>query len=48
VVASECCIIEVRGYAQIPFAPNEVASVSINHKHWNFRDRSDARNKHRN
>lgn len=47
VVASECCIIEVRGYAEIPFAPHEVASVSINHKIWNFRDGSGARSKSR-
>jgi hypothetical protein len=47
VVVSECCIIEVRGYAEIPFAPHEVALVSINHKRWNFRDGSDARRKSR-
>jgi hypothetical protein len=47
VVVSECCIIEVRGYAEIPFAPHEVTSVSINHKRWNFRDGSDARSKSR-
>ncbi|HET8926116.1 MAG TPA: hypothetical protein VFN26_24240 [Candidatus Acidoferrum sp.] len=43
VVVSECCIIEVRGYAEIPFVPHDVATVSINHKRWNFRDGSDAR-----
>jgi len=43
VVASEGCIIEVRGYEQIPFAPEEVASVLVNHKRWNFRNESDAR-----
>ncbi|HET9993808.1 MAG TPA: hypothetical protein VFQ18_00255 [Candidatus Acidoferrum sp.] len=47
VVVSECCIIQVRGYAEIPFAPHEVATVSINHKRWNFRDGSDARMKSR-
>jgi hypothetical protein len=47
VVVSERCIIEVRGYADIPFAPHEVASVSINHRRWNFRDGSDARSKAR-
>jgi hypothetical protein len=47
VVVSECCIIEVRGYAEIPFTPEEVATVSINHKRWNFRDGSDARSKSR-
>ena len=45
VVASEGCIIEVRGYKEIPFTPDEVASVKVNHKHWNFRDGSDARAK---
>ena len=45
VVASEGCIIEVRGYEQIPFAPEEVASVSVNHKRWNFREGSDVRAK---
>lgn len=45
VLVSEGCIIEVRGYAEIPFAPDVVASVSINHKRWNFRDGSDARAK---
>jgi len=43
VVASEGCIIEVRGHEAIPFAPEEVESVVINHKRWNFRDASDAR-----
>jgi hypothetical protein len=45
VVVSECCIIEVRDYAEIPFTPYDVASVSINHKRWNFRDGSDIRAK---
>jgi len=43
VVASEGCIIEVRGYEEIPFAPEELASVIVNHKLWNFRDGSDSR-----
>ena len=43
VVASEGCIIEVRGFEKIPFAPEEVASVIVNHKHWNFREGSEAR-----
>ena len=47
VVVSEGCIIEVRGYAEIPFGPDDVASVSVNHKRWNFRDGSDARGKSR-
>jgi hypothetical protein len=36
VVVSEGCIIEVRGYAEIPFESQAVASLSINHKNWNF------------
>jgi hypothetical protein len=47
VVASEGCIIEVRGYSTIPFASDEVASVNASHMHWNFRDKSDARCKSR-
>lgn len=43
VVASEGCIIEVRGYGEIPFAPEEIESVMVNHKRWNFRDGSDVR-----
>jgi len=43
VVASEGCIIEVRGYEGIPFAPEEIASVIVNHKRWNFREASDIR-----
>lgn len=45
VVASECCFIEVRGYKEIPFAPEDVASVSVNHKYWNFRSASGSRAK---
>lgn len=45
VVVSECCIIEVRGFAEIPFAPHDVATVSVNHKRWNFRELSDSRSK---
>jgi hypothetical protein len=47
VVASEGCIIQVRGYEIVPFSPDEVASVSVNHKRWNFRDASHARDKSR-
>jgi hypothetical protein len=43
VAISEGCIIEVRGYKEIPFACDDVASVSVNHKRWNFRDQSDTR-----
>ena len=47
VVISEGCIIQVRGYKEIPFSPDDVASVSVNHKLWNFRDQSDTRAKSR-
>ena len=46
-VVSEGCIVEVRGYNEIPFSPAEVAWVSVNHKVWNFRDGSDSRVKAR-
>jgi hypothetical protein len=45
VVTSEGCIIEVRGHKEIPFTPDEVASVSVNHKLWNFRSASGTRAK---
>ena len=45
VLASEGCIIEVRGYKEIPFGPDDVTSVKVNHKSWNFRGWSDARGK---
>jgi hypothetical protein len=41
VVASEGCIITVRGYTEVPFGLEEVATVKVNHKRWNFRDWSD-------
>jgi hypothetical protein len=42
VLTSEGCIIEVRGYKEIPFGPDDIASVRVNHKRWNFRGWSDA------
>ena len=47
VVISEGCIIEVRGYKEIPFSADDVTSVSVNHKRWNFREQSDKRAKSR-
>ena len=47
VAMSEGCIIEVRGYKEIPFASDDVESLNVNHKRWNFRDGSDARSKSR-
>lgn len=46
-VVSEGCIIDVRGFNHIPFSPDEIAWVSVNHKRWNFRDGSDSRLKAR-
>lgn len=43
VVASEGCIIQVRGYDEVPFTPDEVMSVAVNHRHWNFREFERAR-----
>jgi hypothetical protein len=41
VVTSEGCVIEVRGFKEIPFTPDEVAAVNVNHKRWNFRGGSE-------
>jgi hypothetical protein len=41
VVTSEGCIIEVRGHAEVPFTCHEVATLTVNHRHWNFRTWSD-------
>jgi hypothetical protein len=43
VAASEGCIIEVRGHEEIPFKEEEVESIKVNHKRWNFRDHSPER-----
>ena len=32
VVASEGCIIQIRGYKEVPFTPDEVASIEVNHQ----------------
>ena len=37
VVASEGCIIAVRGYAEVPFGANEIQDLGVNHRRWNFR-----------
>ncbi|MGC1904685.1 MAG: hypothetical protein WA715_12770 [Candidatus Acidiferrum sp.] len=37
VVASEGCVIHVRGHKDVPFAPEDMARVDLNHKSWNFR-----------
>ena len=33
----------MRGYGEIPFSPEEVESVIVNHNRWNFREKSDIR-----
>ncbi len=38
VVTSEGCVIQVRGHRDVPFSPEEVAAVDVNHKSWNFRE----------
>jgi hypothetical protein len=38
VVTSEGCVIHVRGHKEVPFAPDDVAAVAVNHKLWNFRE----------
>jgi len=38
VVTSEGCVIQVRGHRDVPFSPEEVAAVDVNHKAWNFRE----------
>jgi len=43
VAVSDGWIVEVRGHRNIPFSPEDVASLAINHMDWNFRDQSDAR-----
>jgi hypothetical protein len=37
VIVSEGCVIQVRGYGEVPFQQDEVASVQVNHRRWNFR-----------
>ena len=36
-VLSEGCIIQVRGYEEIPLAPSDIKSVRVSNKRWNFR-----------
>jgi hypothetical protein len=42
-VVSEGCIIWVRGHSDIPFDLDDIASVKLNHRHWNFRTWIDVR-----
>lgn len=36
-VASEGCVIQVRGHKEVPFTAEQVASIAVNHRRWNFR-----------
>jgi hypothetical protein len=36
-------VIAVCGFPEVPFDFNEVATVEVNHRRWNFRKWSDAR-----
>lgn len=38
VLTSEGCVIQVRGHRDVPFTPEEVAAVDVNHRSWNFRE----------
>jgi hypothetical protein len=40
VVTSEGYVIQVRGHKDVPFTSDDVASVDVNHKRWNFREQS--------
>jgi hypothetical protein len=37
VLTSEGYVIQVRGHKDVPFTPDDVATVDVNHKTWNFR-----------
>jgi hypothetical protein len=41
VAVSDGYIVEVHGYRSIPFEPEEIASLTVSDKPWNFRRRSD-------
>jgi hypothetical protein len=36
-VVSEGHVIQVRGFSDVPFAPEDVARVRLSHRRWNFR-----------
>jgi hypothetical protein len=44
-VASEGHIIQVKGYRYLPFASEEVESVALSEKRWNFRRKQEDRPK---
>jgi hypothetical protein len=44
-VASEGCIIQVKGYQNLPFTAEEVEFVTVTEKHWNFRRKKGDRRK---
>jgi len=42
-VASEGCIIQVKGYKELPFTSEDVESVALSKKRWNFRRKKEDR-----
>jgi hypothetical protein len=36
-VVNEGHVIQVRGFSEVPFAPEDVARVKLSHRRWNFR-----------
>jgi len=44
-VASEGFIIQVKGYSDLPFTSEEVESVAVSEKRWNFRRKKEDRPK---
>jgi hypothetical protein len=36
-VVSEGHVIRVRGFNEVPFAPENIVSVKLSHRRWNFR-----------
>ena len=47
VAISAGCVIEVRGFKKVPFKGEDIASMQVTHKTWNFREASDARSKNK-
>jgi hypothetical protein len=47
VIASEGCIIQVRGHRSVPFTQEDVASIEVNHRAWNFREAAREAQAHR-
>ena len=37
-VVQSSLIAEVRGYAEVPFEPNDIASLELTHRKWKFKN----------